>query len=234
MLGQQLGDVPGQLYLRRHQDDQVIADPLQVGDEVGGEHHGDPRFGDHLHEHLEEVASGQWIQAGHRLVEEEEIGALGDGQRERQLGPLAPGQGSHPLARVEIEPLDAGGRRPRIPAGVHRGPHREVLSHGQSGVGGRVLGDESDTRQLPRVGGRGATEHGDGALRRGQQPDGQLQEGGLPGAVGPDKTDDSPFGNGEGAVPQRPAASIPLAQSLGLQDGGHATPSANALRKVVR
>jgi hypothetical protein len=32
--GQQLVDVAGELHLRRHQHDQVVADPLEVGDEV--------------------------------------------------------------------------------------------------------------------------------------------------------------------------------------------------------
>ena len=92
---------------------------------MGGEHHADPVLGDHLHEHLEELAPGQGVQAGHRLVEEEELGPLGDGQREGQLGPLAAGERSRPLAGVEIELLDAAWRPARRPsAGSGRPPMR--------------------------------------------------------------------------------------------------------------
>ncbi len=96
MRGQQVADLSGQLDVGGDEDDQVVTDPLEVGDEMRGEHHADPVFGDDLHEHLEELAPGQGIQAGHRLVEQEELGSFGDGQREGELGPLATGQRSRP------------------------------------------------------------------------------------------------------------------------------------------
>ena len=55
---------------------------------------------------LEELAPGQRVQTGDRLVEEEQLGPLGDGQGEGELGPLAAGQRAGPLAGVEAELLD--------------------------------------------------------------------------------------------------------------------------------
>ena len=212
----------------------MIADPLQVGDEMRGQYDGDPVLGHDLHEHLEEFAPGQWVQTGNGFVEKQEIGPLGDGEGEGELGPLAPGQGPDPLTRVEVESLDACRGHRLVPGGIQQRPHAEMLGHGQPGIGGRVLSDEPDTGQLQRIGGRGAAEHGERARRRSQQPDGQMQERRLPRPVRSDQADDLSFGNGEGAVPERPSAPVSFTQSLGLEDGGHATPSAKALRNVVR
>ena len=46
-------------------------------------------LGDGLHQVLQELAAGQRVEAGHRLVEDQQLGPLGDGQGQRELGPLA-------------------------------------------------------------------------------------------------------------------------------------------------
>ena len=106
-----------------------------------------------------------------------------------------------------------------------------MLGHRQAGVGGRVLGDETDPCRAASGRRRASAEHGDRSRGRGEQPDGQMQQRGLARPVGPDQPDDLALGDGEGAVAQRPAPPVPLAQSLGLEDGGHATPSAKQFRK---
>jgi hypothetical protein len=45
--GEQPVDVAGEPDPRFDQDDQVVADALQVGDQVGGQHDGDALIGDH-------------------------------------------------------------------------------------------------------------------------------------------------------------------------------------------
>ena len=43
-------DVASELDARGREDDQVIADPLQVGDDVRGEQHGQPILGGRAHQ----------------------------------------------------------------------------------------------------------------------------------------------------------------------------------------
>ena len=51
--------------------DEVVTDPLQVGDEVGGEDDARAVLGDHLHQALKKLAPGKGIEARDRLVEHE-------------------------------------------------------------------------------------------------------------------------------------------------------------------
>ena len=80
-----------------------------------GQHDAELVLGDGLHQVLQELAAGERVEAGDRLVEDQQLGALGDAQGERQLGALAAGQLPGPLRGVEAEPLDpvaVPGRRP--------------------------------------------------------------------------------------------------------------------------
>lgn len=86
--GDQVVDVSGELDPGGDQGDQVVADPLQVGDQVRGEDDGGAVLGDVFHEPLEELASGQRVQGGDGFVQDQQFRALGDGERQRDLGPL--------------------------------------------------------------------------------------------------------------------------------------------------
>ena len=57
-----------------------------------------PCVGDDLHQVLEELASGEGIEARDGLVEDEELGPFRDGQRERELRALTARERSGPLA----------------------------------------------------------------------------------------------------------------------------------------
>jgi hypothetical protein len=59
---------------------------------MGGHHDAGAVLGDRLHQAAEELAAGKRVQAGDRLVEEEELGPFGERQGERELGALAAGQ----------------------------------------------------------------------------------------------------------------------------------------------
>ena len=63
-------------------------------------------LGDRLHQALQELAPGQRVEAGDRLVEEQQLRPLGQAEGQRELGPLAAGQLAGLLGRVEAEPLD--------------------------------------------------------------------------------------------------------------------------------
>ena len=101
-------------------------------------------LGDDLHQALQELAPGQRVEAGDRLVEDEQLGPLRERQGEGELGPLAAGQRPGPLPRVEAELPDPLPREFAVPAGVEPGAHPQVVGDRQPRVDGRVLGDEAD------------------------------------------------------------------------------------------
>ena len=182
----------------------------------------------------QELPPGERVQAGDRLVEEEQLGPLGERQGEGELGPLPAGQRPGALLRVEAELPDPAPCQLVVPAGVEPGAEPEVVGDRHPGVDGGVLGDEADPGQLRRPGRGVIAEDADRAAGRREQPGGQVQQGGLARAVGADEPDDVAFGDGQRAVAQRPGPPVPLAQPAGLDDGAHATPSAKQVRNAVR
>jgi hypothetical protein len=61
------------------------------------------------------LSAGKGVQAGDRLVEEEQIWLFGDGQGERQLGALTSREFPRSLLEVEAEILDAMFGERRVP-----------------------------------------------------------------------------------------------------------------------
>ena len=122
--GQQVVDVAGDLHLRVDQDDEVVAGPLDVGDQVRGEHDAELLVGDGLHQVLEELPAGQRVEARDRLVEDQQLGSLGDAQGQGELGALAAGEPARPLLRVEAEPLDPLAARAASQPGLRWAPRR--------------------------------------------------------------------------------------------------------------
>ena len=197
------------------QDDDVVADPLEVGDDVRGQQHADLVLGDRLHQHLQELASGQRVEAGDRLVEDQQLGSLREPEGQRELGALAAGELAGLLARVEAEAVDPATGGGVVPARVEVGAEAQVVGDREPGVRRGVLGDEADLGQLGRVGGRAAAAHLDRPGGRRQEPDRQAEQRGLAGAVRADQAGDPAGRDLEGAVPQRPAAAVPLAEAAG-------------------
>ena len=111
-------DVALDPHLRVDEHDEVVADPLQVGDHVRGQHDAELVLGDGLHQDLQELPAGQRVEAGDRLVEDQQLRPLGQAEGEGELGALAAGQPAGPLGRVEAEPARPGtGPRRRPSAG---------------------------------------------------------------------------------------------------------------------
>ena len=201
---------------------------------MGGQHDAEALLGDRLHQALQELPAGQRVEAGDRLVEDEELGPLGHRQGEGELGPLPAGQRPGPLLRVQGELPNPLPRQVVVPAGVEPCAEAEMSGDRQPGVDGSALGDEADPGQLRRPGRGALPEDGDRAAGRREQPGGQAQQGGLARAVGADEPDHVAFGDGQRAVAQRPGPPVGLAQPAGRDDGVHATPSAKQSRKAVR
>ena len=125
--GEQVVDVAGDPDLGVDQDDDVVADAFEVGDDVGGEQHADLLLGDGLHQHLEELAPGQRVQARHRLVEDQQLGPLGQPEGQGELGALAAGEPTRLLVRVEPQSLDAPASCRVVPPRVEVGAEAQVL-----------------------------------------------------------------------------------------------------------
>jgi hypothetical protein len=89
MRREELLDCSGYPYTRGDEYDEVVANPLQVGDQMRRQHDAKLVLGNGFHQVLEELSSGERIEASHRLVEDQELGSLGDCKREGKLGALA-------------------------------------------------------------------------------------------------------------------------------------------------
>ena len=98
MLGEDVVDQTAQPDLGRRHENQLVTHPFQVTDQVGGHDHGQVGPGHGLGQRGEELLPGQRIQCGHRLIQQQ-AGGFGQGQRQRELGALAPGQ----LARRPVQ-----------------------------------------------------------------------------------------------------------------------------------
>ena len=142
-----------------------------------GEDHADLPLGHRFHQVLQELAAGQRVQAGHRLVQDQQPGPLGQGQGQGELGPLSPGQLARPLAGIQVEPLDAVLGVGGVPAGVEVSAEAQMIGHAQAGVDRGVLSHETDLGQLIRPAVGLAVQHGDRAGVRGQQAHGQVEQG---------------------------------------------------------
>jgi hypothetical protein len=212
------------LHTGGRQHDQVVADSLQVGQQVRGQHHGHALLGDRAHQRLEELAPGQRVEVGQRLVQKEQLGSLGQGQGQGDLGALAAGQGADPAVQRHGDPLQPAAGQSLVEAGVELGAKGQVLGGGEVAVQRGVLGHEADLGEQPGVAGSLA-EDTDAAGGGGQQAHGQVEQGGLAGAIGADQGGDATLWDGQVAVAQGPGASVALAEPAGLQRRAHAMPS---------
>src|ERR1017187_4772665 len=142
--GEQFPDLAGYLHPRGDEHDQVVADPLQVAYQVRGHHDADLVPGGELRQALQELAPSERVEAGDRLVQDQQLRLLGDGQGQGELGALAAGHLPGPLAGIQAQPLDPVAGQGSVPARVEMGAELEVIGDGEPGVGGRVLRDEAD------------------------------------------------------------------------------------------
>ena len=222
--GQQVVDLAGHLDAAIGQHNEVVRHPLQLGQDVRGQHHRHAVIGDGRHDRGHEVVPGQRVERRHRLVQHEKARPPAQRQGQRQLGLLTPGQ----LAGLAIQgyvQLSQPGFgvglvevTVQVPGQVQRVGDREPR------VQRRVLGDEGDPVERGRRPRRHGAENGDAADGRCRQAHRQVQQGGLAGAIRSDQGHHVPLGNGHRALAQGPGLVVALAQTAGFYDV-HATPS---------
>ena len=101
-----LVDLPHQLSAPVGKDHEVVADSLEIGDDVGREDDGQPRLGHGLHHRLEEFATRERVERRNRLIEDEQLRALRQGERERDLSLLPAGELADLLSERKVELLE--------------------------------------------------------------------------------------------------------------------------------
>ena len=74
------------------------------------------RLGDGLHHRLQELAPGERVERGDRLVEHEQLGPLGERERERDLGLLAARELADLAGRAGARAARAARARARRPS----------------------------------------------------------------------------------------------------------------------
>ena len=94
----------------------MVADALEVGDDVRREDHGQAGLADGLHERVEELAPGQRVERGHRLVEQQQLRALGQRDGQRDLRALAAREPADRVIERQVEPLAGARARARRPS----------------------------------------------------------------------------------------------------------------------
>ena len=94
----------------------MVANALELGEDVRREDNGEPALRDRLEYRLEELAPRKRIKRGDRLVEEEQLRPLRERERERDLRALPARELPHLLLQREAELGDARARELVVPA----------------------------------------------------------------------------------------------------------------------
>src|SRR4051794_34943436 len=134
-------------------------------------------------------ASG--VERGDGLVEQQQLGPLGECERERHLGLLAAGELPDLLPEREPDTVDSLARGVAVPPRVESPPEFERLGDREAAMKWGLLRDEADARkELPRLLLRRVTEHGDAAGRRPAEAACEVEQRRLARAVRPDEGSD--------------------------------------------
>ncbi len=207
-------------------DPHPVGGLLHLGEDVGGEEDRRP-VGHRLAEDAEERLLDERVQARRRLVEQEQLGAVLEGDDEGDLLLVALAVLLELARRVEVEALDEAGLVGGVDAAAQVGEVLQVLAARQAVVEGELAGQVADPPvDRHRVGARRDAEH---PGRPRGRPD-QVEEGPdrrrLAGAVRPQEPEDLPLGNGEIDLDDPAVAAVALGELLGLDDvSGHRRPS---------
>ena len=132
-----------------------------VGDQMRGQHDGQPAHGHRLGQRGQELPPGERVERRDGLVEQQQPGPFGQRQRQRHLGTLAPGQRAHRLVKRDVQAAQPLPHGRGVPAGVEVRADGDVILGGQAPVQRDLLGEEADLGQEGRVLARCAAEHRD-------------------------------------------------------------------------
>ena len=148
--GDQVVGRPRELHLPAGEDDQPVAEPLQLRDHVRGDQDGQAGICGRGHHFPHELKPGHRVQAGDRLIEDEQRRALGQRHGQRDLGPLPAGHALDLALERDLQRVHPREGQLLIPAGVHRPAQVEHVRDGEIAVQRMVLGDVANLRQPRR------------------------------------------------------------------------------------
>src|ERR1035441_7588964 len=210
----------------------------RFGRDVGGEDHVHAAVGALGYQLPGDLAAGDGVQVRQRFVQQQDIGAAAERDREGDLGALPAGQpAAAPLER-HLEAIQPVHRPLLVPDAVGVLPELQHVGDGEVAVERLVLGEDGDpVRGVGRAGPAvrvNALPAGQDLTAGGrQQPGGDAHQRGLARAVGPDQRDDAVRGQLEAALAQRHHVAVALGQAPGLQGArllAHAAPPIPAAR----
>ncbi len=168
-------------------------DPLEIGGDVGGEENGAGPVGGRLEDRFQKPAPGDRIEARHRLIKDQKLGAVAEGKHEGELLFLPHRQRADAVAEREIpaaqELLPPG----PIPARIEARHVGDGLADGEPGIERRFLGHVADAGFLPigKLPGIGAEDRR-GALVGLEQAEEAFDERAFPRAVEAQEADHLP------------------------------------------
>ena len=182
----------------------VVADLLQVADDVGGQDHRVVGLAGEVVEHVQHLVPDHGVQAAGGLVQQQQFGPVGEGCGDGQLHLHPPGELLELLVLGQGEPGQVLLIEPLVPPGVGEGHELARLPGGddlrQAGLVQhhpdvllgleklRALVVHPQQGDLPLVPGNGVHE--------------EFQGGGLARPVFPHQPQDAPGGEGKGEVIQ--------------------------------
>jgi hypothetical protein len=142
--GKQLVDVAGYLHLAIVDYHEVVANAFKVSDEMRRHQNGYTVFGNCRSEALQELASGQWVQPRHRLIQQEKLGAFAERKGESDLRSLSAGEVADFSVERDIQAPQASFGGPLIPAPVQLAAEAKHVSDGKTRIQRSVLSHEPD------------------------------------------------------------------------------------------
>ena len=185
------------LVVKRHlplpEQRHMRGDPFEIGGDVGREEDGAGPVGGGLEHRLEKPAPGHRIEARHRLIEDQQLGAMTEREHEGELLFLPHREWADELAQRQIPAPQKLVSPGPIPAGIKARHVGHGLADGEPGIERRFLGHIADPGLLPigQLPGIGA-EDGRGALVGLEQAEQAFDERALPRAVEAEEADHLP------------------------------------------
>ncbi|HEX3428176.1 MAG TPA: hypothetical protein VHS36_05165 [Candidatus Limnocylindrales bacterium] len=223
MMGDRLGDreVEERMALAEH--DQPIARLLDVRDHVRRQERRRPGGPDGLDHEMEELATGEWIEARQRLIEQEDLGSGREGEGETDLCLLAARQLARTRTERDRQPLDVSRSHRFVESAAERRRQRDVLSDGQIAVERRRLGNVADAFNGTLAVSLRIDAAGDeAAFGCALEADPGADQSRLARAIRPDEGRDAALRHREVDTAQRPRPpSIALAEPLGFENRRH-------------